>query len=137
MKKIALIISLALLAVMTATGEPPVRDSLLHLQEKETVPSISRKEKRGIIDALYQFVKKFSQLDTNYVEPQKYNFEAMLQNTNTYEAYALSTSGGQHIRFSPDVSMRLGPYIGWRWIFLGYTLDLAISVGAETSKTFI
>ena len=136
MKKIALIISFALLAVMTATGEPPVRDSLLHSQEKETVPSASGKEKRGIIDALYQFVKKFSQLDTNYVEPQKYNFEAMLQNTNTYEAYALSTSSGQHIRFSPDVSMKLGPYIGWRWIFLGYTLDFSHLSGGGNKQDF-
>ena len=31
---------------------------------------------------------------------------------------------GQRISFAPDPSWRLGPYLGWRWVFLGYTLDL-------------
>ncbi len=26
--------------------------------------------------------------------------------------------------FSPKPAYKLGPYIGWRWIFLGYTIDL-------------
>ena len=48
----------------------------------------------------------------------------MLQNTNTYEVYTLYGEEGQRISFAPDPSWRLGPYVGWRWVFLGYTLDL-------------
>lgn len=71
-----------------------------------------------------RFFREFSTIDTNYVEPQHYNYTVMLQNTNTYEQYTLSSKDGQKIIFAPDPTFRLGPYVGWRWVFLGYTLDL-------------
>lgn len=71
-----------------------------------------------------RFFREFSTIDTNYVEPQHYNYTVMLQNTNTYEQYTLSSKDGQKIVFAPDPTFRLGPYVGWRWVFLGYTLDL-------------
>lgn len=70
------------------------------------------------------FVKGFNDIDTAYIEPQAYNFTAMLQNTNTYEVYRLDAKDGQSIVFAPDMSYRLGPYFGWRWVFLGYTFDV-------------
>lgn len=73
---------------------------------------------------LVEMVREFSRIDTNYVEPQKYNFTVMLQNTNTYEVYTLRSRSGNTVRFAPEASIKLGPYIGWRWVFLGYTLDL-------------
>lgn len=79
---------------------------------------------KRIIDSLYKFVKNFSRVDTNYIEPQKFNYTVMLQNTNTYELYTVRTPRGNDITFSPQPSVKLGPYIGWRWVFLGYTLDL-------------
>ncbi len=71
-----------------------------------------------------RFVHKFNEIDTAYIEPQRYNFAFMLQNTNTYEVYRLSSSSGQSITFAPEATVRVGPYFGWRWIFLGYTLDI-------------
>lgn len=71
-----------------------------------------------------RFFREFSTIDTLYVEPQHYNYTVMLQNTNTYEQYTLSSRDGQKINFAPDPTFRLGPYLGWRWVFLGYTLDL-------------
>src|SRR3712207_7977707 len=44
------------------------------------------------LNGLYEFVKDFSRVDTNYIEPQHYNFTVMLQNTNTYEVYRLHRS---------------------------------------------
>lgn len=69
-------------------------------------------------------VHKFNEIDTTYIEPQRYNFTFMLQNTNTYEIYRLSGANGQSITFAPESSIKIGPYFGWRWIFLGYTLDV-------------
>lgn len=77
-----------------------------------------------LLNAAYQFVKEFSRVDTLYVEPQHYNFTVMLQNTNTYEIYHLANKTGQEIVFVPKPSVKLGPYVGWRWVFLGYTVDL-------------
>lgn len=75
---------------------------------------------------LKRVVNKFSEVDTNYVEPQHYNWAFMLQSVNTFDYYRLSTRGenGQSISFAPTLGVRLGPYFGWRWIFLGYTIDL-------------
>ena len=70
------------------------------------------------------FFREFSNIDEQYIEPQHYNYTVMLQNTNTYEVYTLYGEEGQRISFAPDPSWRLGPYLGWRWVFLGYTVDL-------------
>lgn len=67
---------------------------------------------------------KFNDIDTNYIEPQRYNFTTMLQNTNTYEVYRIASDKGQSITFAPEANIRIGPYFGWRWIFLGYTVDI-------------
>ena len=70
------------------------------------------------------FFREFNITDSAYIEDQHYNYTVMLQNTNTYELYTLRNKEGQSITFAPDMSWRLGPYLGWRWVFLGYTFDL-------------
>lgn len=67
---------------------------------------------------------KFNEIDTNYIEPQQYNFTFMLQNTNTYEVYRLAAQSKQNVVFAPETNIRIGPYFGWRWAFLGYTFDV-------------
>ena len=91
----------------------------------EMADSIAVPEKRPFFKRLVEVVKEFSRIDTNYIEPQHYNFTAMLQNTNTYESYTLRNEQGQEIVLSPEPSIRIGPYIGWRWLFLGYTIDVS------------
>ncbi len=76
------------------------------------------------LDGLYQFVKEFSRIDTNYVEPQHYNFQVMLQNTYTFDIYSLKNRQGQDVEFKQDETAKVGPYFGWRWIFLGYMMQL-------------
>lgn len=75
---------------------------------------------------LARAVESFSDQDTVFVEPQHYNWSVMLQSIMTYDYYRLSTAGdhSQSISFTPPRSVRVGPYFGWRWIFLGYTVDL-------------
>jgi len=78
-----------------------------------------------ISERVVKRLKRFNEIDSLYIEPQKYNFTFMLQNTNTYESYTISNENGTSVKFSPDMSFRLGPYFGWRWIFLGYTIDFS------------
>ncbi|MBM6991892.1 MAG: DUF4421 domain-containing protein [Prevotella sp.] len=94
-------------------------DSIGMAQEKP-----HHKKRYPVLNTLYCFFKEFSRVDTDYVEPQHYNFTFMLQNTNTYEIYHLRNKSGQEVVFSPRPAYKLGPYFGWRWIFLGYTIDL-------------
>lgn len=103
--------------------------SMAHEVENDSVySSIStypqQKKKKTLFQKVYKIIKDFSRIDTNYIEEQKYNFTIMLQNTNTYEHYQLQSENGYSIEFAPNPSYKLGPYIGWRWIFLGYTIDL-------------
>lgn len=85
------------------------------------------------ISGFRRMIRGFSKIDTNYIEPQKYNFTVMLQNTTTFEGYMLRNSNGQSVRFSPRPSYKIGPYLGWRWVFLGYTVDIR-HVGNSTRQ---
>ena len=75
---------------------------------------------------LRRTIRGFSYIDENYVEPQHYNWSVMLQATHTYDYYRLSTSGSsaQSVWLSPEPNVKIGPYFGWRWVFMGYTFDL-------------
>ena len=78
-------------------------------------------------------VRGFSAIDTSYIEPQHYNFTVMLQSTFNYDFYRLASSNGDYVDLSPDVIMRVGPYVGWRWFFLGYTFELK-NLGVSEGK---
>ena len=101
----------------TTMFKPHSKDSLTRARHEKTFFHRLGKVFTG-------FFREFSNVDTFYIEPQHYNYTVMLQNTNTYEEYTLYGKDGQRISFAPDPSWRLGPYLGWRWVFLGYTLDL-------------
>lgn len=83
-----------------------------------------------------KFFKEFNNIDTAYIEPQHYNYAVMLQNTNTYEVYRLSSRSGQSVTFAPRPSVKIGPYFGWRWVFLGYTFDVGHIGNDENKKEF-
>lgn len=84
---------------------------------------------------LYRFVKDFNDIDEEYIEPQKYNFTVMLQNVTTYEVYKLNTKDGNSYTFAPEANVKIGPYFGWRWIFLGYTIDVSHVNMSNDNKT--
>lgn len=75
------------------------------------------------IEQLRKLTRHINNIDTFYIEPQHYDFTIMLQTTATYEMYRLRSKSGQTLVFAPKASFKAGPYFGWRWIFLGYTLD--------------
>jgi hypothetical protein len=105
-----------------------VSDTLTCIRHKKTFF-------RRIGKSFIRLFQEFNNIDTNYIEPQRYNYTVMLQSTNTYEMYRLSEKDGNSITFAPEVSYKLGPYVGWRWIFLGYTIDLKhISMNSEKSN---
>ena len=72
-----------------------------------------------------KFLSSFTRIDSSYIEPQQFNFAFMLQNTNTYELYRLKIEKNQSVTLAPNPSVKVGPFFGWRWIFLGYTFDIS------------
>lgn len=94
-----------------------------------------KKEKE--LSWLRRTIRGFSYIDENYVEPQHYNWSVMALGRYTYDNYRLATVGdnGQSVSFSPRTGIKFGPYFGWRWVFLGYTIDLSnISFDFSSSR---
>lgn len=106
-------------------------------QSMATEKPIHRGRKKDVfhrIGRLFtRFFKEFNSIDTAYIEPQHYNYTAMLQNTNTVEQYSIKSKEGQKVTFSPRPTMKIGPYVGWRWLFLGYSVDVG-HLNKGTSK---
>ena len=73
---------------------------------------------------LRRIIRGFDRLDTLYIEPQHYNLTMMLQTTYTLDQYTIVSQQGQEVTLSPDPRIKVGPYLGWRWFFFGYTFDL-------------
>jgi len=90
-----------------------------------------------ILDKLKAVVTSFSDIDTAYIEPQHYNWSVMWQASHYVDIFRLSGSGSNHqsVKLKPTPSLRMGPYFGWRWLFLGYTVDLkTLGVGGSNKK---
>ena len=100
--------------------------------------SIAVVEQPRKLSWLRRTIRGFSYIDTNYVEPQHYNWSVMAQTTHTYDIYTLRTSrtsDRQSVTFAPSPNVKVGPYFGWRWIFLGYTVDLKnLHLGSNSQK---
>lgn len=93
---------------------------------QETPDSIHKSQLSTIKSQIKKTVRGFDRLDTTFIEPQHYVFTVMLQATHSYDIYTLSSTGhdAQSMTFTPDMRLKLGPYIGWKWFFAGYTFEL-------------
>lgn len=87
-------------------------------------PDTTKRWYRRHLRNVEKTMNKMNDIDTVYIEPQRYNFTAMIQNTNNFEVYVLNSQQRHRVTFAPEPAIRIGPYIGWRWIFLGYTIDI-------------
>lgn len=113
---------------------PAIKDQI-----SQTFPANSvKKEKKGLGGFLRRFIQEFDNYDTTYIAPNYYNYAVMLQNTNAFESYKISGTdelgNTQSITLAPDISLKLGPYFGWRWIFLGYTFDIGNIVSKQKTE---
>jgi len=117
---LALLLSLLLSAPALAQADLNVAADTVSQPAKAKRSTVFRR----IGNAFTKVFKSFNEIDRRYIEPQHYNYTLMIQNTNTYEIYKLTSKSGQSVTFAPKPTYRIGPYVGWRWIFLGYTFDL-------------
>ena len=122
--------------------------SLMHAQEladsTKTIPATKKEKIKANIkkkgSLLYRFIKQFDATDPEYIMPNYYNYTAMLQNTNYFQVYKFSGKSeegiSQSITVQPSHSIKVGPYFGWRWVFLGYTFDIGHPRSAGKSAEF-
>lgn len=79
--------------------------------------------------------KLINKIDTTYIAPNHYNWVFRVEQSTWYEHFKLgSHASDQHLNFRPDLSPKVGLYLGWRWIFLGYNFNLGDKKKNEPKK---
>lgn len=68
----------------------------------------------------------FSDFDTLYISPNRYNYAFMTTHISNFEYYSVSSDVPylQKLSFSPNPHNKIGFYFGWRWIFLGWSISI-------------
>lgn len=79
--------------------------------------------------AFKRVIKKFmnfSDFDTLYISPNRYNYALMMTHFSNFEYYSVTSDSPQpqKLSFSPNPNQKIGLYFGWRWIFLGWSVDI-------------
>lgn len=102
-----------------------------HAQEKNTDSYPTENKSDSVSSGGKGFIGWLSHLltdvDTVYVSPNKYNLAFMLENSNWYEYYRFRSTGeenSQTLFFAPKMNYKIGGYFGWKWIFIGYSIDV-------------
>lgn len=68
---------------------------------------------------------KLDERDSLYVTPNEYNMTIMTQYSYTYEYYRFTSSDkNQSMSLRPDNGNKIGLYVGWKWLFLGWYIDM-------------
>lgn len=83
------------------------------------------------------FTTWFNATDSVYITPEKYNLTLKLEESTWFEHYHLrsyNTDNRQVLGFAPRPSSKIGLYLGWRWIAVGYSLDFRSIGGKKVDK---
>ncbi len=85
---------------------------------------------------LARFFSSLSDIDTTFIEPQHYKFTVMAQTSALYDMMYLRFNERRlrSVTLSSGVNLKLGPYFGYRWAFLGYNFDLFYSGLTASNK---
>ena len=77
------------------------------------------------VDSYYFIYNLFNECDSAYVTPGMYHMSLNPTYSHSYEHYNISSSDrDQSISIAPVNRNKLGLYIGWSWISVGYSFDL-------------
>ena len=114
---ISLLVSFSLQAQSEKAGIT-VNDSI----QEDSVPP---PKPSAFKSAIKKFMN-FSDFDTLYISPNRYNYALMATHFSNFEYYSVTSEfpQPQKLSFSPNPHNKIGLYFGWRWIFLGWSVDI-------------
>ena len=140
-----MVLSLQHLYAQDAESEIRLRDTISYnpLRPLPAIRDLKRDTTMTLREKLIEsknifvrFIKAFDEYDTTYIEPNRYNMTAMLQGTGTAEWFSLRGEESKSVMgFTSRPGYKIGPYIGWRFIFIGYTMDVRTMAHERTKKT--
>lgn len=77
---------------------------------------------------LKRFLHRITEIDSNYIEANKYRFQTFMLGEKRWSYLRMKGSSGkqssQSLYFYPESPFKVGPYIGYSLFFLGYTFDV-------------
>ena len=99
--------------------------------------TMQAQEDNNILAPQKRKFKLINPIDTTYIAPNQYNWAFRLEQSMWQENYKIGSHSDskKHLKFSPDLSPKVGVYLGWRWIFLGWNFNLADKMKNEPKKT--
>ena len=118
-----LILSFFLLLSLSLQAQTEKRDSLMN--DNIEADSLTSVRPSAFKRAIKKFMN-FSDFDTLYISPNRYNYALMGTHFSNFEYYSVSSDlpHPQKLSFSPNPHNKIGLYFGWRWIFLGWSVDV-------------
>ncbi len=118
-----LILSFFLLLSLSLQAQTEKRDSLMN--DNIEADSLTSVRPSAFKRAIKKFMN-FSDFDTLYISPNRYNYALMGTHFSNFEYYSVSSDlpQPQKLSFSPNPHNKIGLYFGWRWIFLGWSVDV-------------
>ena len=118
-----LILSFFLLLSLSLQAQTEKRDSLMN--DNIEADSLTSVRPSAFKRAIKKFMN-FSDFDTLYISPNRYNYALMATHFSNFEYYSVSSDlpQPQKLSFSPNPHNKIGLYFGWRWIFLGWSVDV-------------
>lgn len=107
-------------------------------QTDETANAAEKNSSNFVTKTIDFIAWVLSDTDTAFVAPNKYNFAFYPEYSHRYEHYRFATGDGkQSISIAPQHRDKLGLNIGWRWLVLGYSIDLQDSRPAMDFNTSV
>lgn len=111
------------------------------MSEKDSIMSVRREPRKKGKNAMDRMLRSFNRKDTTYIIPCYYDYSVMLQGSGSIQDFQFSgkDEGGhrQKLSFAAKPSWKVGPYIAWRWLVVGYSFDVGRPLHtASASKEF-
>lgn len=116
-----LLLSIGMLLTHTAHAQEQNNDLLKY---PEKIISYTQSGIKKTEDAIE---KHLDSKDSLYISPNKYKLTLMVQYTNCYEYYKFTSTSNtrQSITLTPGTGDKLGVYVGWKWLFIGWSFDIS------------
>ena len=122
LRKASALLLMLLLTLAVSAQHTISIDSLEVLKYPGYIIDYTKKGIRYTSDAIDRHL---DEKDTCYITPNLFKGTLMLQYSNCYEYYRFSArKNPQSITLSPDNSNKLGLYVGWKRIFIGWSFNL-------------
>ena len=118
-----IVLSLFLFLSLSLQAQAERRDTLM--SDNIEADSLTSVRPSAFKRAIKKFMN-FSDFDTLYISPNRYNYALMVTHFSNFEYYSVTSNlpQPQKLSFSPNPHNKIGLYFGWRWIFLGWSVDV-------------